>query len=116
MHASLPPLQHGRTNVIDCQAIAFACARKGEIGRAAALEECRALLVTAMKEGNTLVIKIGQGDGGVQFVEGGDAACFVAPDYLPASIFEPGALCDAAVWNLFVRAEDMYIQNSDFVF
>jgi hypothetical protein len=36
---------------------------------------------------------------------------------LPASsIFEPGALCDAAVVNLFVRAEDMYIQKYDFVF
>ena len=90
----------------------FACARDGEVGRLAALEACRSLLVTAMREGNTLVIKICQGgNGGIQFVEGDSSGrCFVAPEYLPSSIFEPGAVCDATVWSLFVRSEDMYCQ------
>jgi hypothetical protein len=63
-----------------------------------------------MKEGNTLVIKMGNGgNGGVRFVGGSSSgSCFVAPDSLPACFFEPGAVCDAAVWNLFVRAEDRY--------
>ena len=100
--------QHGRTNIIDCQAIELACARDGEAGKLAALETCRTQLVGAMREGNTLVIKMGGGgDGGVQFVEGGDSArCFVAADHLPSCVFEPAAVCDAAVWNMFVRAAD----------
>jgi hypothetical protein len=90
--------------------IELACARGVEAGRLAALETCRTCLVTAMKEGNTLVIKMGNGgNGGVRFVGGSSSgSCFVAPDNLPACIFEPGAVCDAAVWNLFVRAEDRY--------
>lgn len=105
-------MQHSRTNIIDCQAMEFICARDGEVGRLAALEACRSLLVTAMREGNTLVIKICLGgNGGVRFVEGDSSGgCFVAPDYLPSSIFEPGAVCNAAVWSLFVRSEDMYCQ------
>ena len=95
--------QHGRTNIIDCQIMELACAREPEVGRLAALETCRKLLVTAMKEGNTLVIKMGHGGNrAVQFVQGG----FAAPDYLPSCIFEPGAVCNPAVWNLFVRTED----------
>jgi hypothetical protein len=86
----------------------LACARDGEAGRLAALEACRAMLVTAMREGNTLVIKMGSGgNGGVQFVEeGGSGCCLVAAEYLPSCIFEPAAVCDAEVWNLFVRVED----------
>ena len=92
----------------------IACARHGETGRLAALESCRSLLVTAMKEGNTLVIKIGQGgNAGIRFVAGdGSGRCFVAPEFLPSSIFEPGAVCNASVWNLFVRSDDMYIQQA----
>lgn len=102
--------QHGRSNIIDCQAIELACARDGEAGRLAALELCRAQLVAAMTEGNTLVVKMGGGgNGGVRFVEGGDSSsCFIAPEYLPACVFEPAAVCNAAVWGQFVRAEDRW--------
>ncbi len=64
--------------------------------------------MSAMREGNTPVIKLGNaGNGGIQFVAVGDSACcLIASDYFPSCIFEPAAVCDAAVWNMFVRAED----------
>jgi hypothetical protein len=71
------------------------------------------MLVGAMREGNTLVVKMGSGgNGGVQFVEGdGSGCCFVGAEYLPSCIFEPAAVCNADVWNLFVRVEDRCIQR-----